>query len=118
MKNTKKSINILKKESQIRQLIASIITQDLTNANIYEPTIIDCLLSSDLSHAKIYLAFASKEKDGLEAVQNASGFIRKSLSKLLNWRKVPELHFFLDEVEKKGFEIDQILNSLKEENKE
>ncbi len=72
------------------------------------------MLSADLSHVKIFLRLlGSKENDGLEAVRNASGYIRKVLSKTLNWRKIPELHFYIDEVEKKAFEIDQILNSLK-----
>ncbi|MEI7038830.1 30S ribosome-binding factor RbfA [Mycoplasmopsis bovis] len=109
----KKSISILRKESQIKNFISTIITNELTNANIYNPTVTDCVLSADLSHVKIFLAFSSKENDGLEAVRNASGYIRKVLSKTLNWKKIPELHFYIDEVEKKAFEIDQILNSLK-----
>ncbi|MBZ4195206.1 30S ribosome-binding factor RbfA [Mycoplasma tauri] len=108
----KKSINLLKKESQIKQLVASIISENLTNSNIYNATVVDCLLSNDLSHAKFFVAFDHKENDGIEAIRNASGFIRKILSKTLKWRKVPELHFYIDEVEKKAFEIDQILNSF------
>nr|WP_036435943.1 30S ribosome-binding factor RbfA [Mycoplasmopsis felifaucium] len=111
-----KSINVLKRESQIRQLIASIITQDLTNSNIYNPTIVDVVLSADLSHVKVYLAFEDKEQEGLQAVQNASGYIRKVLSKSLTWRKVPELHFYIDEVEKQGMRINEILEQIKSEN--
>ncbi|CAL59429.1 Ribosome-binding factor A [Mycoplasmopsis agalactiae] len=111
----KKSISVLRKESQIKNFISTIITNELTNANIYNPTVTDVVLSTDLGHVKVFLAFSSKENDGLDAVKNASGYIRKRLSKTLNWRKVPELHFYIDEVEKKAFEIDQILNSLKNE---
>lgn len=111
-----KNINILKRESQIKQFIASIITQDLTNANIHNPTVVDVVLSDDLSHVKVYLAFEDNEVKGLKAVQNASGYIRKALSKSLNWRKVPELHFYIDEVEKQGMKIDQILEQIKKEN--
>ncbi|MGV2392536.1 UNVERIFIED_CONTAM: 30S ribosome-binding factor RbfA [Campylobacter lari] len=78
-----KSINVLKRESQIRKLIASIIAKDLTNANIYNPTVVDCELSADLSHTKIYMAFEDKEQAGIEALQNASGFIRRILAKSL-----------------------------------
>lgn len=111
----KKSISVLRKESQIKNFISTIITNELTNANIYNPTVTDVVLSTDLGHVKVFLAFSSKENDGLDAVKNASGYTRKRLSKTLNWRKVPELHFYIDEVEKKAFEIDQILNSLKNE---
>ncbi|MCE6061908.1 30S ribosome-binding factor RbfA [Mycoplasmopsis agalactiae] len=111
----KKSISVLRKESQIKNFISTIITNELTNANIYNPTVTDVVLSTDLSHVKVFLAFSSKENDGLDAVKNALGYIRKMLSKTLNWRKIPELHFYIDEVEKKAFEIDQILNSLKNE---
>ncbi|VEU75684.1 Ribosome-binding factor A [Mycoplasmopsis maculosa] len=112
-----KSINVLKRESQIKQLIASIIMNDLTNSNIYNPTLIDCELSADLSHVKVFMAFEDKELAGLEALKNASGYIRKILSKSLNWRKVPEIHFYIDEVEKEGQKINRILEMIKNEQK-
>ncbi|NES52947.1 ribosome-binding factor A, partial [Escherichia coli] len=34
----KKSISVLRKESQIKNFISTIITNELTNANIYNPT--------------------------------------------------------------------------------
>ncbi|VEU60100.1 Ribosome-binding factor A (plasmid) [Mesomycoplasma conjunctivae] len=110
-----KSINTLRRESQIRTLLAEIITNDLTNTNIINPTLVDCELSGDLSHVKIYMSFSENEKRGLEALQNASGYIRTILAKSLNWRKVPELHFYIDEVSKKCLSIDRILYDIKDE---
>ncbi|VDR42035.1 30S ribosome-binding factor RbfA [Mycoplasmopsis caviae] len=109
-----KNINVLRRESQIRTLLAQIITNDLTNTNIINPTLVDCELSADLSHVKVYMSFSENEKRGLEALQNASGYIRSSLSKSLNWRKVPELHFYIDEVSKKGLSIDKILYNIRD----
>ncbi|WP_429979317.1 ribosome-binding factor A, partial [Mycoplasmopsis bovis] len=39
------------------------------------------------------------------AVRNASGYIRKVLSKTLNWRKIPELHFYIDKLKKKHLKL-------------
>ncbi|MBU4689568.1 30S ribosome-binding factor RbfA [Mycoplasma zalophidermidis] len=108
-----KSINTLRKESQLKTMIAQIVTTELTNTNIINPTVIDCELSADSSHAKVFVTFSEKSDDGIEAIRNASGFIRKSLSKNLNWRKVPEIHFELDHVIDDAMKIEKILAKIK-----
>ncbi|WP_027120535.1 30S ribosome-binding factor RbfA [Mycoplasmopsis lipofaciens] len=112
----KKSINTLRRESQIRDLIADIVTNDITNSNVINPTIVDCVLSGDLSHVKVFVTFTSKQQKGLEALCNAAGFVKKMLSKSLNWRKVPEIHFYLDDVTDNGMKIDSLLNKIKNNN--
>lgn len=60
----------------------------------------------DLSYVKVFLVFSLKENDGLDVVKNVLGYIRKMFLKILNWRKIFEFYFYIDEVEKKVFEID------------
>ncbi|VEU78143.1 30S ribosome-binding factor RbfA [Mycoplasmopsis columbinasalis] len=112
----KSNINVLRREEQIKNLLAQIITYDLNNANIIEPTVVDCKLSNDLSHVKVYLTFAQNSTKGLEAINNAKGYIRKQVARNLDWRKVPELNFELDEVSKEALRIDKILHNIKENN--
>lgn len=60
----------------------------------------------DLSYVKVFLVFSLKENDGFDVVKNVLGYIRKMFLKIFNWRKIFELYFYIDEVEKKVFEID------------
>ncbi|MFV8468368.1 30S ribosome-binding factor RbfA [Mycoplasma sp. VS42A] len=108
-------INLKRKEARLQQLIADIVANDITNTNVIDPVVMDVSLSNDLSHVKVFVSFLNNEQKGLEALNNASGYVRKVLSQSLDWRKVPSVHFYLDEVSKNGQKIEQILASIKNE---
>lgn len=109
------NINIERKENQLLNCVASIVANEVNNKNIILPTIVDVQLSNDLGQAKIYVALGSKKKLGLEALNNAKGFIKSRLAKILDWRKVPNLIFCSDEAGEQGTRIDAILASIKNE---
>ncbi|MGZ9413190.1 30S ribosome-binding factor RbfA [Mycoplasma sp. 480] len=108
------SITLRKKESHYFLLVSKIISEEITNANIIGATVNDVKLSNDGSHLKIYLSFIKSPQKGLEAINNAKGFIRTQLSKIVNSRTVPQLHFFLDEVLDNAQRIEEILAKIKE----
>ncbi|ADE19534.1 30S ribosome-binding factor RbfA [Mycoplasma crocodyli] len=110
------NINLNRKESQIQQLLASIISNDIKNVNVIDPVLMDVKLSADLSHCKVYVNFTSHKEKGLEALNNSAGYIRTLLAKSLNWRKVPQIHFHQDTVSEYGSKIDAILAQIKSEN--
>ncbi|WP_426460966.1 30S ribosome-binding factor RbfA [Mycoplasma hafezii] len=109
-------INLKRKESQIHQLVADIITNDLSNVNVIDPVVIDVRLTNDLSHLKVFVNLSGNTQKGIIALNNSAGYVRKILSKSLNWRKVPEVHFLLDEVSQTGNRIDEILREIKNNN--
>ncbi|RIV16853.1 30S ribosome-binding factor RbfA [Mycoplasmopsis gallopavonis] len=108
-------ISLKRKESQIHQLVADIVTNDLQNVNVIDPVVMDVKLTNDLSHLKVFVNLSGNVQKGIIALNNSSGYVRKVLAKSLNWRKVPEVHFLLDEVSQTGSRIDQILKQIKEE---
>ncbi|WP_025755506.1 30S ribosome-binding factor RbfA [Mycoplasmopsis cricetuli] len=109
------NINLSRKESQLQQILANILTYDLTNSNIIDPVVIDVKLSSDLSFAKAYVTLSKNKNKGIKSLNNASGYIRTILSKNLKWRKVPKIIFLLDNVIDHGILIDSIIGNLKKE---
>ncbi|MGY5139742.1 30S ribosome-binding factor RbfA [Mycoplasmopsis gallinarum] len=109
------NINTLRREEQIKNLIAEILAMEIHNTNVINPTVIDAKLSSDLSHVKVFVTFTEKSTKGLEALENAKGFIRTKLAKSLDWRKIPEVHFELDELTNSAMKIDKILEEIKNE---
>ncbi|AKF41166.1 ribosome-binding factor A [Mycoplasmopsis canis] len=109
-------ITLRKKETQIQQLIASVLACDLNNVNVIDPVVMDVKLSSDLGLVKVFVTLSGNEQKGIIALNNASSYVRKVLAKSLDWRKVPEVRFYIDEVTETGSKIDQILRQLSEEN--
>lgn len=106
------SINHKRKESMLFKALAQIITEEITNANVAYPTVTGVELSADLSHLKVFLAFDHSEEKSLAALNNAKGFVRSRIAKLPDMRKVPELHFLLDNSDDEGRRIDEILKKI------
>ena len=72
-------------------------------------------ISQDLSYAKIYVSSFMDEhttKQGVAGLENATGFIRTTLSKKLHIRKMPSLTFIYDKSIKEGQEMIKLIDSL------
>ncbi len=107
------SVNHLKKEKMFHRAVSLIISEEIKNVNISHTTVTDVKLSGDGSHLKIFVSFENHEERSLENLRKTKGFVRTSLSKRINLRKIPELHFEKDESIKSGKRIDEILNEIK-----
>jgi len=99
----------------IQRNISDIIAKALKDPKIGFITVVDCIVTSDLSIAKVYVSFLGQDarKDaGMKALERSKGFIRSELSKKLSIRKVPQLVFLLDETLERGNKIDQIIANI------
>ncbi|MFV0381775.1 MAG: 30S ribosome-binding factor RbfA [Breznakia sp.] len=103
----------------IQRNITEIISLELKNPNIGFITIVDCIVTNDLSIAKVYVSFlgqTNRKTAGMQALRQSKGFIRSELSKKLSMRKVPELHFILDNTLEKGNKIEKIISDIHKKN--
>lgn len=79
-------------------------------------TIADVRISPDLSVAKIYVSMmlADNKAGVLERINNRKGEIRKELGARVRhqMRIVPELIFYVDEVEENAMRIEALINNL------
>ncbi|PAK21744.1 ribosome-binding factor A [Mycoplasmopsis agassizii] len=107
------NIKIAKKQQDLLLNISRIINDEVYKLKDSFTTVNDVRLTPDLMHATIYVSFLDFESTNLERLNSAKGFIRSELAKILPWRKIPALHFKLDEVAKSAERIDEILNNLK-----
>ena len=76
-------------------------------------------VSPDLKNAKIYISvFAGdreKERKVFGNISGNAGFIRHELSRMMQSRTVPELHFYADDSMEYGDRIDRVISELHEE---
>jgi ribosome-binding factor A len=79
-------------------------------------TIVEVKISPDLSLAKVYISMmlAKDKKAILEKLDQHKKEIRKALGDRIRnqARIVPELAFFIDEIEEKALRMDELIKSL------
>ncbi|NLA33577.1 MAG: 30S ribosome-binding factor RbfA [Tenericutes bacterium] len=94
--------------------ISQIIANDIKNDDIKFVTITACVISNDLSHAKVYFTVLDPTKQEIttKALNNANSFIRTMLANKVDIRHTPELTFIYDTSIEKGQRIETIIDKL------
>ena len=72
-----------------------------------------------MSFAKVYVTVLDQEKkeETIKALNNAAGFIRKTLADRVDVRHIPELSFVYDESIDYGKKIETIIEQIHDEEK-
>ncbi len=84
--------------AQAKEVIASILLFDISDARLERATITGCEVSFDKSACNVFYTAPKDEYENVKkAFDKAKGRIRSLMSKQLSWRKTPELRFILDE---------------------
>jgi ribosome-binding factor A len=101
---------------QIRIETASILQRDLEDPRIGLATCTRVEVSRDLRVAKVYvsvLADADEQKETLEALGRASGYVRRLLSQRLGLRVSPEVRFIFDPSVEFSIQLEEMLEASK-----
>lgn len=113
------SIKIDRIASNMVKEISYILATEVKDNDIKFVTVTDAKVTNDLSFAKVYFTVLdeSRKQETLEALKNASGFIRKELAERIDIRHIPELEFIYDESIAYGKKIEDIIEHIHEEDK-
>ena len=101
----------------IRQVLADVLDRELRDPRVGLVTITRIEVSSDLSHARIFVApsgNAEQKEQALSGLTSAAGFLRTRLAQAATTRNVPELHFKMDRGLEHARRIDQLLSGSAE----
>ena len=101
----------------IRQAVGAFLTGDVRDPRIGFVTVIGVDVSADLTHANIRVSVMGTEEEkatSLEGLASAARYLRAQLSRELQLRTSPELHFHLDRGIEHAQRIDRVLKELKE----
>lgn len=108
--------------SLIRQTLAQMLLQEMSDERFRFVTITDVTVSRDMSHAKVYVSVLqdneSDIKDIIVSLNKAAKSIRYNLAKQVDLRVVPELKFVYDESTARGFHLSSLIDAaVKKEKK-
>ncbi len=107
---------------EIQRVIADIIQNEIKDPRLPPMvSVVEVRASRDLSHAHVYISVLGDEKakkDCAAALNSASGFIRRAITKRVRLRVSPELHFVFDESIERGMRMSQLIDeTLKEQDR-
>ncbi len=100
---------------QILRELSSMFLRDISDPRLHAVTVTNVSIDRELEHANIFinaLGDDSREAEVMEALQRATGFLRRELAGRIRMRSVPYLHFHWDPTLAHAEQVDEILNSL------
>jgi ribosome-binding factor A len=75
-------------------------------------------VQSDMKHARVFVSVKGSNKeqrDAIKALEHAASYIRSQLIERLQLRRLPEMHFTLDESQEHVERIEQLLIDMKKD---
>lgn len=97
----------------LKRELAAVIEQELHDPRVTRLTLTAVDVAPDLSHAKVYitqLGGAAQAAATVAALNRAGGFLRRTLSRRLTLRVIPELRFGYDASVEKGAEVSRLID--------
>ena len=100
---------------QIREELSALLVSAVRDPRIGLATVTAVDVSPDLRHARIFVSVygdAGAQAESLEGFLKAKPFIRRELALRLNMRRIPELHFELDQSAEYAEHIEELLREV------
>lgn len=99
---------------QMQRELAQLIPREVRDPRLGFITITAVEVSRDLGHAKVYItlmgeADAPRIALNLEILNDAAGYLRMLLGKLMKLRSLPQLHFHYDESVSRGVHLSALI---------
>jgi ribosome-binding factor A len=102
----------------LRQVITDALAREVRDPRVGFVTVTGVLVTNDLSHARVLVSIPGDDAEksrAIEGLQSAAGFLRSRAARALTTRSVPELHFELDRGLEHAARINELLNTIREE---
>ncbi len=101
---------------ELRKAIALILQREVKDPRIGMVTVNDVAVSRDLAYAKVFVTFFTDDeaqiKGHMQALQEASGYIRMLVGKAVKMRVLPELQFKYDASLVEGMRISNLVSTV------
>lgn len=98
---------------QIQRELADLIRLELKDPRVGMVTVTDVEVTSDYSHAKVYISTLggdARVEEALKGLESAAGFLRSQVSHRMKLRIMPMLHFLHDTSIERGMQMDRLID--------
>jgi ribosome-binding factor A len=105
----------------IRQVITDALARDVRDPRVGFVTVTNVVVTNDISHARVLFSVPGDESEkakAMQGLQSAAGFLRTRAARALTTRTVPELHFELDKGIEHAARIEELLESIRREERD
>lgn len=100
---------------QMQRELALLIQREIKDPRLGLVTITGVDVARDLSHAKVFITVMGQDdnaeviKQNTSILNDAAGFLRMHLGKVMKLRTVPQLHFSYDASIRRGAELSALI---------
>jgi ribosome-binding factor A len=102
-----------KNDEQAREVLASILTTEISDPRLALVTVTGTKVSSDRSYVEVFVsASPDRYEEVLEGLESAKGRIRSLMGSAVGWRVTPELRFHIDPSVDSGERITEALTHI------
>lgn len=111
-------IRMKKISDRIRDDLSEMLLYELEDPRLAGVAVTDVKVDRELYYASIYVsALEGKERSAevLSALENASGYIRRSLSQSIELRTFPKLRFYWDPTPENADRVEFLLKEIQKE---
>jgi ribosome-binding factor A len=103
---------------RFKEVLSIILLTKIKDPRLADVIVTDVKVDRELDHANIYVSAPQghvREKEVLEALNHAAGFLKYELASEIDLRIMPKLRFFWDMTPERADRIDSLLAQLREE---
>lgn len=103
---------------RIHEVLSQIILFEIADPRLVGTNITDVKVDRELAYANIYVSTiegSSRASEVLEGLEHAKGYLRFELSQRIELRSFPQLRFHWDPTFERAERIEQLIDSLHEE---
>ena len=112
----KNSIKNTRINGEVRRELSAIIQNEIKDPRIHPMTsVVEVEVAPDLKSAKAYISVLDDEqaqRDTLEGLRSAEGYIRRALARTVNLRNTPEIRFIMDQSIEYGVHMSKLIDDV------
>jgi len=103
---------------RFKEVLSVILLTKIEDPRLADVSVTDVKVDRELDYANVYVSAPQgrvREKEVLEALNHAAGFLKYELANEIDLRIMPKLRFFWDVTPERADRIDTLLALLREE---
>lgn len=112
----KNSIKNTRVNGEVQKELSNIIRNEIKDPRIHAMTsVVSVEVAPDLKTCKAYISVLGDEqeqKDTMEGLRSAEGYIRKQLARTVNLRNTPQITFVLDQSIEYGVKMSKLIDDV------